>query len=113
MFAYLECALMFDGPDTDANGHDGDEDKWDEDEQPQDLRPAVLQLVTRQQLKHEQEHVHASTQHHALVVGVRLTLQPVGTGCTLSISILWGILVETWNVFIHLLFIIHGHTPVM
>jgi len=77
MFAYLECALMFDGPDTDANGHDGDEDKWDEDEQPQDLRPAVLQLVTRQQLKHEQEHVHASTQHHALVVGVRLTLQPV------------------------------------
>ena len=65
---------MLDGPHTDADGHDGDEDKRDEDEQPQDLRPAVLELVTRQQLKHEQEHVHAGTQHHALVVRVRLTL---------------------------------------
>ena len=83
MFAYLERAFVLDGPHTDADGHDGDEDKRDEDEQPQDLRPAVLELVTRQQLKHKQQHVHASTQHHALVVRVRLTLQPVGQKFTL------------------------------
>ena len=77
---------MFDGPHTDADGHDGDEDKRDEDQQPQDLWPAVLQLVTGQQLKHEQQHVHASAQHHALVVRVRLTLQPAAQKFTLLID---------------------------
>ena len=73
--AHLKRALVFDGPHTDADGHDGDEDKRNEDEEPENLRTAVLQLVTCQQLKHEQQHMHARTQDHALVVGVRLPLQ--------------------------------------
>lgn len=64
VLSHLKRPVIFDGPDTDADRDEGKEHEGDEDQD-----PGVglgLQVVTGQELKHQQQQVHPRTDHHRL-----------------------------------------------
>lgn len=71
---YLKWALIFDGPHTDADGDYGDEHEGNEHEDPGVV--SLLQIVAREQLKHQQQEMQARTDDHRLVLDVAVTLDP-------------------------------------
>lgn len=72
LVTHLKRAVMLDGPDAHGDAHDGNEDEWDEYEYPE--MTSSLQLVTDQQLEHEEDQVQRQADEHGLVVHIRLTL---------------------------------------
>lgn len=64
VLSHLKRPVIFDSPDTDADGDEGQEHEGDEDQDPG--VSLGLKVVTGQELKHQQQQVHPCTDHHRL-----------------------------------------------
>ena len=66
---------MSDTPDTNGDGDDANEYQWHEDQDP--VVSLGVEVVSHQQLEHQQQQMGGQTDQHGLVVDVFLGVQTV------------------------------------
>ena len=66
--------IVSDTPNTDGNGDDADKHKWDEDQDPH-VSPGI-EVVSSEELEHEQQEVNCQADQHGLVLNIFFCIQP-------------------------------------